>query len=220
MCHWLITLADCQSSAAEPAVHSEVKIILMRRVEGLSECDARLQACSFASIFAWISASCLDTVSSFPSPHFQPEPLMYSNITGHVSVSRFVFCSFRRKKKKTKKNKPSCICAAVVVFFLSCLLVTIKWCQAYKVQSLRPNKRLRQHSVYKKKRKSWSYFSLGHEGTKGRLNLQMNYLYQSPHQLFHNLLYFLNVLNGTVLYCKYLNIFCFILYCSLYLALI
>lgn len=54
--------------------------------------------------------------------------------------------------------------------------------------------------------------------TKGKLNLLVDDLYLSPHKL----LYFLNILNGTILYCTYIymNIFCFILYCSLYLTLI
>lgn len=56
--------------------------------------------------------------------------------------------------------------------------------------------------------------------TKGKLNLRVDHLYPNPHELLHKLLYFLNVLNGTILYCIYMNIFCFTLYCSLYFALI
>lgn len=133
-------------------------------------------------------------------------------------MSQYLSSFFVNNLEKTKNQSTLylCCCGSIFPELLTCndkMVPSLQGSISETKQEVAPTQRLQ-------KEKSRSYFSLGHEGTKGRLNLQINYLYQSPHQLFHNLLYFLNVLNGTVLYCKYMNIFCFILYCSLYLALI
>lgn len=178
-----------------------------------------LQPRSFASVFA---EHCLNFSvlpwDSFFLVHLHKSSLSRSCVQIEQVMSQYLSSFFVNNLEKTKNQSTLylCCCGSIFPELLTCndkMVPSLQGSISETKQEVAPTQRLQ-------KEKSRSYFSLGHEGTKGRLNLQINYLYQSPHQLFHNLLYFLNVLNGTVLYCKYMNIFCFILYCSLYLALI
>lgn len=65
---------------------------------------------------------------------------------------------------------------------MSCLLVSIKWCQAYAVQPLRPRQEVvPTQRLQKEQAEEAIFFPLCQEETEGQLNLPMDNLYQSPH---------------------------------------
>ena len=77
-------------------------------------------------------------------------------------------------------NKKSYLCCCGS-FFLSCLLVSIKMVPSLRGSISQTRQEVVPTTAFTNRKSRRSYFSLGHEETKGKLNLQMDNLYQSPH---------------------------------------
>lgn len=160
---------NCHSSALNPSVLSRVKskifaiklymriILVYFPVRGVVSAFA--EHClnfSFLALrqffFFHLHKSCLSRSQSYK----------YQRSFLRITV---LFCFFvSGLELKQQQQQPTLYLCCCGSFFLSCLLVMIKWCQAYEAQSLRPNKRLCPHSVYKKtKQKLFFSRSWGNE---------------------------------------------------------
>lgn len=84
------------------------KIILMRRVQGFSECDAYLQACSFASIFAehCLNLSVLPWDSFFLSISTNPAwaTHVFKLNSSCFSITVHFFLIYKKKGRERKTN--------------------------------------------------------------------------------------------------------------------
>lgn len=110
--------------------------------------------------------TCLETIfffSTFTNPAWAAQSYKYHRLFLESQFCFVSFCFFVNGLE-FKKQQPTLYLCCCGSFFLSCLLVMIKWCQAYEAQSLGPNKRLCPHSVYKKtKQKLFFSRSWGNE---------------------------------------------------------
>lgn len=149
---------NCRSSAVNPSVLSRVKsktfaiklytriILVCFQVHGVVSAFAEhclnfsFLALRQFSFFFHLHKSCLSRSKSYK---------YHRSFLESKFCFVLFFCQWFRIKKK-QQQQPTLYLCCCGSFFLSCLLVMIKWCQAYEAQSLRPNKRLCPHSVYKK----------------------------------------------------------------------
>lgn len=91
---------------------------------------------------------------------------MFTN-TAVVQIPEVVSLGSRENSFPPMVFRNKVISVLLWSFFMSCLLVIDKMVPSLQ-RPLKPDRRLHQHSVYKKRKSRRSYFSLGHEETKGK----------------------------------------------------